>query len=56
MLRTIIEGEPDFQSRLKALAERSAALPESIETGARAIVADVRARGDAALRELTQKF
>ncbi len=56
MLRRIIEGEPDFQSRLKALADRSAALPVSIEAGARAIVADVRTRGDVALRELTQRF
>jgi histidinol dehydrogenase len=56
MLRTIIEGEPDFQSQLKALVDRSAAMPESIEAGARAIVADVRVRGDAALRELTQRF
>jgi len=56
MLRTIIEGEPDFHLQLKALADRSAATPESIESGARIIVADVRARGDAALRELTQRF
>ncbi len=56
MLRTIIEGEPNFQSQLKALADRCAGTPESIESGARAIVADVRARGDAALRELTQRF
>jgi histidinol dehydrogenase len=56
MLRTIIEGEPNFQSQLRALADRCAVTPESIESGARAIVADVRARGDAALRELTQRF
>ena len=56
MLRTIIEGEPNFQSQLKALADRCAVTPESVESGARAIVADVRVRGDAALRELTQRF
>jgi len=56
MLRTIVEGEPDFESKLKALAARSAAVPESIESGARVIVADVRKRGDVALRELTQRF
>jgi histidinol dehydrogenase len=56
MLRTIAEGEPDFDSNLRALAARSAAVPDSIESGARAIVADVRSRGDVALRELTQHF
>jgi len=56
MLRTIIEGEPDFELKLKVLAERSAALPEAVEAGARAIVADVRRRGDEALRELTRRF
>jgi histidinol dehydrogenase len=56
MLRTIVEGERDFESKLKALVARTAALPESIESGARAIVADVRRRGDEALRELTLRF
>jgi histidinol dehydrogenase len=56
MLRTIIEGEPGFESQLKALADRSAAMPESIELAVRAIVVNVREHGDAALRELTQRF
>jgi len=56
MLRTIIQGDPDFESQLKVLVDRSAATPESIESSARTIVADVRQRGDAALRELTQRF
>src|SRR5664279_1359878 len=56
MLRTIIEGEPDCELKLKALAARSATLPEAVEAGARAILADVRRRGDEALRELTQRF
>jgi histidinol dehydrogenase len=56
MLRTIVEGEPDFQAKLKALAARTGTIPESIEIGARAIIADVRRQGDAALRELTQRF
>jgi hypothetical protein len=30
MLRTIIEGEPEFDRKLKALADRSGSLPESI--------------------------
>jgi len=56
MLRIIIEGEPDFDAKLKALADRSGSLPEAIESGARAIVAEVRRRGDAAVREFTQRF
>jgi histidinol dehydrogenase len=56
MLRTIIEGEPDFEFKLKALAERPATLPEAVESGARAILADVRSRGDEALRALTHRF
>jgi histidinol dehydrogenase len=56
MLRTIIEGEPDFVRQVAALADRSAAVPEAIENSARAIIADVRRRGDAAVRELTQRF
>jgi histidinol dehydrogenase len=56
MLRTIVEGEPDFELKLKVLAERSAALPEAVEAGARAILVEVRRRGDEALRELTHRF
>jgi len=56
MLRTIVQGEPDFESQLKSLADRAGVLPEAVETGARAIVAEVRKNGDQALRELTRKF
>jgi len=56
MLRTIIEGDPDFEAQLSALTNRAGAVPESIESGARAIIAAVRSRGDAALRELTKRF
>jgi histidinol dehydrogenase len=56
MLRTISEGEPEFDRKLKALVDRSGLLPESIEGGARAIIAEVRRRGDAAVRELTRRF
>jgi histidinol dehydrogenase len=56
MLRTIVQGEPDFDSNLKALADRLGSLPESIESGVRAIIAEVRRSGDAAVREFTQKF
>jgi histidinol dehydrogenase len=56
MLRICSSDDPDFQVRLTSLEARAAALPESIETVTRAIVADVRARGDVALREFTQRF
>jgi histidinol dehydrogenase len=56
MLRTIIEGEPGFESALAALVNRSASVPEAIEGGARAIVAEIRKRGDAAVREFTSRF
>jgi histidinol dehydrogenase len=56
MLRTIVQGEPDFDSELKALAYRLGSVPESIESGVRAIIAEVRRSGDAAVREFTQQF
>jgi histidinol dehydrogenase len=56
MLRTIVEGTPDFAAGLARLAERAGSVPESVENGARAIIAEVRRRGDAALRELTMRF
>ena len=56
MLRTIVEGDPDFEAKLTALADRSGVMPGAVESGARAIVAEVRRRGDAAVREFTQRF
>jgi histidinol dehydrogenase len=56
MLRTVLQGEPDFESQVRSLAARAGVVPESVETGTRAIVAEVRRGGDAALRELTRKF
>src|SRR5689334_787601 len=57
MLLPIIESTaPEFATRLQALSLRSAAVPEEIEAAARRVIADVRARGDAAVRELTHKF
>ena len=56
MLRTIVQGDPGFDSELKSLVDRARALPGAIETGARAIVEDVRERGDAAVRMYTQRF
>src|SRR5262245_66298665 len=48
--------EPDFARRLAALTAFDAAQDEAIDRAAAAIVADVRARGDAAVLELSQRF
>lgn len=56
MLRICSRSDADFDERLRALASRTAALPESIEASARAVIAEVRARGDAAVRAFTERF
>jgi histidinol dehydrogenase len=48
--------EPDFDRRLGALTALEAAQDEAVELAVATIVADVRARGDAALLEHTQRF
>jgi len=48
--------EPDFDARLDALTALEAAQDEAVDRAVAAIVADVRARGDAALLEYTQRF
>ncbi len=48
--------EPDFDARLDALTALEAAQDEAVDRAVAAIVADVRARGDAALIEYTQRF
>jgi histidinol dehydrogenase len=47
---------PGFDAELAALTRYEAAQDEAVESAVRAIVADVRARGDAALLELTRRF
>ncbi len=46
----------DFEDRFKALLETKREISEDVDAVVRHIVADVRARGDAALKELTLKF
>ena len=48
--------EPDFARRLAALTAFDAAQDEAVDRAAAAIVADVRARGDAAVLEFTRRF
>jgi len=55
-LRRLSTADAGFDRGLEALTRYEAAQDEAAETAARAIVADVRARGDAALLEYTRKF
>ncbi|MFO1362454.1 MAG: histidinol dehydrogenase [Burkholderiales bacterium] len=48
--------EPDFAARLDALGAFEAAQDEAVERAVAQIVADVRARGDAALLEYARRF
>jgi histidinol dehydrogenase len=48
--------EPDFDARLDALTALEAAQDEAVDRAVAGIVADLRARGDAALLEYTQRF
>jgi histidinol dehydrogenase len=56
VLRILSPSDPDYAERLRALAARVSALPEAVEASARAVVLDVRTRGDDAVRELTLRF
>ncbi|HVR02031.1 MAG TPA: histidinol dehydrogenase, partial [Polyangia bacterium] len=56
MLRIIDAKDPDYSARLRPLCERSAETPPSIEAAARDVIHQVRRRGDAAVREFTEKF
>jgi histidinol dehydrogenase len=55
-IRTLTSADPGFDAALAALLAYSAETDEAIERSVAAIVADVRARGDAAVLELTQRF
>ena len=49
-------GSADFEARFQALLAAKRESDIDVDAAAAAIIADVRARGDAALIELTQKF
>ncbi len=55
-LRILSARDPDYQIVLGAFARRVSEFPEAAERAARTIIQDVRARGDAAVRELTERF
>jgi histidinol dehydrogenase len=56
MLRIYLPANPDYSARLQALSQRSAETAPEIAAAAQAAVADVRLRGDVAVRELTERF
>ena len=55
-LRRLSTAQPGFDAGLEALTRYEAAQDEAVESAVRAIIADVRARGDAAVLEYTRKF
>jgi histidinol dehydrogenase len=55
-LRRLSTAVPGFEAALAALTRYEAAQDESVDTAVRAIIAQVRARGDAAVLELTRRF
>jgi len=55
-MRTLRATDPGFESDLRALCARVAELPAEVESAARAIVLDVKRRGDVAVREQTLRL
>ncbi len=55
-LRRLSTAAPGFEAALAALTRYEAAQDESVEAAVRAIIAQVRAGGDAAVLELTRRF
>jgi len=55
-MKLLDSSRPDFFASLDALTHHAGALDEGVDKTVAAILADVRARGDAAVLEYTQKF
>ena len=55
-LRRLSTRSPGFDSKLEALTRYEAAQDPKVQSAVRKILADVRKRGDAAVREYTRKF
>ncbi len=55
-LRMLSTREPGFEAEFGRLVAADSAIDKAIERAADAIVDDVRARGDAALLEYTNRF
>jgi len=55
-MRRLSSRAPGFDAELAALTRYEAVEDQAVEASVRAIIADVRARGDAAVLELTRRF
>ncbi|MFK5926301.1 MAG: histidinol dehydrogenase [Desulfuromusa sp.] len=55
-MRILKFSDPDFSQQLQRIERRADEIPDGIEETVKAIIADVRKRGDAALFELSAKF
>ncbi|RME37585.1 MAG: histidinol dehydrogenase, partial [Deltaproteobacteria bacterium] len=56
MIRILTFSEPGFEQAFGRIVNRAEAMPEGVEQIVADIIADVRRRGDAALKELTLRF
>ena len=56
MLRQLRSGSPDASADLTALLDRSTRMAEGVDDAVAAILADVRARRDAAVADYTRRF
>jgi histidinol dehydrogenase len=56
MMRILKFSDPDFAKQLQRIEQRADEVPDTIEETVKAIIADVRKRGNAALFELSVKF
>jgi histidinol dehydrogenase len=56
MIQLLRFADPDFETAFKKIEERGENPPEGVEETVRAIIADVRQRGDAALFDYTARF
>ncbi len=52
----VLQGTPAYEAALRRLLERAASSLSDVEPSVRLTIADVRARGDQALRDLTSRF
>lgn len=56
MISILRFSDGDFDERFRKIEQRAEEIPDNIEETVKAILADVRQRGDEALFELTEKF
>src|SRR5690554_4708312 len=56
MIRLIRFSDADFEAQFRPIEQRAEEIPAGIEETVSTIIADVRARGDEALQEYTQRF